>query len=67
MLLSIATKGDPGNRAPVEVVPPEQQRAALGFVIENTFRDEAFGLTPELLEKLSVDKWLDGGSIFDVQ
>ena len=24
---------DPGNRAPVEVVPPEQ-RAALGFVIE---------------------------------
>ena len=55
-------KGDPGNRAPVEVVPPEQQRAALGFVIENTFRDEAFGLTPELLERMSVDKWLDGGS-----
>lgn len=55
-------KGDPGDRAPVEVVPAEQQRAALKFVIESTFRDEAFGLTPELLERMSVDKWLDGGS-----
>ena len=55
-------KGDPGDRAPVEVVPPEQQRAALKFVIESTFRDEAFGLTPELLERMSVDKWIDGGS-----
>ncbi|MGB1925803.1 MAG: zinc-dependent metalloprotease [Rubripirellula sp.] len=55
-------KGDPGNRAPVEVVPPEQQRAALNFVIENTFRDEAFGLNAELLERMSVDKWIDGGS-----
>ncbi len=55
-------KGDPGNRAPVEVVPAEQQRAALAFVIENTFRDDAFGLTAELLERMSVDKWLDGSS-----
>ena len=55
-------KGDPGDRAPVEVVPVEQQRAALKFVIESTFRDEAFGLTSELLERMSVDKWLDGGS-----
>ena len=55
-------KGDPGDRPPVEVVPAEQQRAALNFVIKTTFHDEAFGLTPELLERMSVDKWLDGGN-----
>lgn len=57
-----ALKGDKGSGRPVEVVPVEQQKAALKFVIENTFFDDAFGLTPELLAHLSVDKWLDGGS-----
>ncbi len=54
-------KGDPGDRPPVEVVPADQQRAALKFVIDTTFYDEAYGLTPKLLERMSVDKWLDGG------
>ncbi|WP_040763745.1 zinc-dependent metalloprotease [Novipirellula maiorica] len=54
-------KGDPGNRPPVEVVPAEQQRDALKFVIDTSFNDDAYGLTPELLERMSVDKWLDGG------
>jgi hypothetical protein len=54
-------KGDPGDRPPVEVVPAEQQRAALKFVIDTSFYDEAYGLTPDLLERMSVDKWLDGG------
>lgn len=54
-------KGDPDNRPPVEVVPAEQQRKALKFVIDTTFVDSAYGLTPELLERMSVDKWLDGG------
>ncbi|WP_145174722.1 zinc-dependent metalloprotease [Rubripirellula lacrimiformis] len=54
-------KGDPGDRPPVEVVPAEQQRAALKFVIDTSFYDDAYGLTPELLERMSVDKWLDGG------
>ena len=54
-------KGDPGDRPPVEVVPADQQRAALEFVIESTFNDDAYGLTPELLERMSVDKWLDFG------
>lgn len=57
-----ARKGDKNSTRPVEVVPVEQQKAALKFVIENTFFDDAFGLTPELLAHLSVDKWLDGGS-----
>ena len=57
-------KGDKNGRDPVEVVPVDKQRNALAFVIENSLRDEAFGLTPELLEKLSVDKWLDGNNFF---
>ena len=52
-------KGDPGNRAPIEVVPVKDQREALKWVLENSFRDEAFGLTPELLRRMTVDKWLD--------
>ena len=54
-------KGDPGDRNPIEVVPAEQQRAALKFVIETAFNDESFGLTSELLARMSVDKWLDEG------
>lgn len=54
-------KGDPGNRPPLEVVPAERQRAALRFVIDTSFRDEAYGLTPELLERMGIDKWLDSG------
>jgi len=52
-------KGDPGDRMPVEVVPAEQQRQALRFVVDNAFNDEAFGLTPELVTAMGRDKWLD--------
>jgi hypothetical protein len=31
-------------------------------VIENTFRDEVFGLTQDLLRRMTVDKWLDDTS-----
>jgi hypothetical protein len=54
-------KGDPNARNPIQVVPVEQQRAALKWCIDNSFRDESFGLTPALLEKMTVDKWLDAG------
>jgi hypothetical protein len=57
-------KGDKGNRLPIEVVPAKKQRDALNFVIENTFRDEAFGLTQDLLQRMTVDKWLDDMSSF---
>lgn len=52
-------KGDPGARAPIEVVPVTAQRDALKFMLETAFRDEAFGLTPELLRRMTLDKWLD--------
>ncbi len=63
-LTTRALKGDKKSGRPVEVVSVERQKAALEFVIENTFFDDAFGLSPELLAHLSVDKWLDGGSSF---
>ena len=56
-------KGDPDGRAPIEVVEAAKQREALKFVIDTTFYDEAYGLTPEVLEYLTVDKWFDDGGI----
>jgi len=55
-------KGDKNGRAPIDVVPADRQREALKFVIENAFRDEAFGLNPELLKHMTVDKWLNGSN-----
>ncbi|MBN2182447.1 MAG: zinc-dependent metalloprotease [Sedimentisphaerales bacterium] len=52
-------KGDKNARLPIEVVSAKKQRDALEFVIENTFKDEAFGLTEDLLLRMTVDKWLD--------
>ena len=52
-------KGDPNAKPPIEVVPADKQRQALQFVIENSFRDESYGLTPELLKHMTVDKWWD--------
>jgi len=59
-------KGDPNARPPIQPVPAADQRAALKFCIDNAFTDESFGLTPELLSYLTVDKWYDrGGSLED--
>lgn len=59
-------KGDPGDRNPIEPVSVQQQRRALQLVIDHTFNDDAFGLTPELLEKMTVDKWWDDGGFNDI-
>ncbi|MFT4540565.1 MAG: hypothetical protein ACI835_003016 [Planctomycetota bacterium] len=59
VFITRSTKGDDDNRNPHEVVSSEQQRTALKFVIENTFFDDAFGLTSELLSKMTRDKWSD--------
>ena len=52
-------KGDPGDRAPIEDVPAEQQRRALQLIIDNTFEDDAYGLTPELIRHLGKEYWYD--------
>ena len=54
-------KGDKNGRVPLTPVPAEAQRKALAFCINNSFKDEAFNLTPGLLAHLATDKWYDGG------
>jgi hypothetical protein len=52
-------KGDPGDRAPIEDVSAADQRRALTFIIDNTFEDEAYGLTPDLVRHLGREYWWD--------
>ena len=52
-------KGDKDGRKPVKVVDADTQRKALQFVIDTTFEDDAYGLTPELVQSMGLDKWLD--------
>ncbi|MFM7132776.1 MAG: zinc-dependent metalloprotease, partial [Planctomycetota bacterium] len=52
-------KGDANTGDPLMPVEVEKQRAALQFIIETAFRDEAYGLTPELVNKMTVEKWMD--------
>jgi hypothetical protein len=59
-------KGDPGMRLPVTVVPVEKQRAALRYVMDHAFRDQAFGLTADMLQHMTVDKWADQGGQRDM-
>ncbi|MEC9092807.1 MAG: zinc-dependent metalloprotease, partial [Planctomycetota bacterium] len=50
-------KGDIKDKAPVEVVPIKQQRAALDFIVSSTFEDEVYGLSPDLLKHMSASHW----------
>jgi hypothetical protein len=52
-------KGDKDGRLPIEAVPADKQRKALAFVIDNTFKDEAYDLSEDLLRRMTVDKWFD--------
>jgi len=55
-------KGDPNAGDPLVPVAVEKQREALAFVLANAFRDDAFGITPELVNKLTVEKWFSNRS-----
>ncbi|MBX3377080.1 MAG: zinc-dependent metalloprotease [Phycisphaeraceae bacterium] len=61
--VSRSHKGDPGAGDPITPVPASQQRAALKFAVENTFYDDAFGLSPDLLRKMTIERWSDGGTV----
>ncbi|HAC92665.1 MAG TPA: hypothetical protein DCF63_18845 [Planctomycetaceae bacterium] len=52
-------KGDANERLPIAVVPAQDQRNALNFVLESTFRDSSYSLSPELLSRLTKD-FMDG-------
>ncbi|MEC8319896.1 MAG: zinc-dependent metalloprotease [Planctomycetota bacterium] len=55
------------DRDPIESIPADQQRRALMFVLDNSMPDDAYGLSPELLRKMTVEKWFDNGGIRDAQ
>jgi hypothetical protein len=61
-----ARKGDPGDRDPIEEIDPAMQRRALAMVLENSMRDEAWGLDSELLHKMTVEKNWDAGGMDSV-
>ncbi|MHC5026046.1 MAG: zinc-dependent metalloprotease [Planctomycetota bacterium] len=52
-------KGDPGNRSPIDDVAAADQRRALNLIIENTFHDDAYGLTPEIMRHMGLEYWFD--------
>ncbi|MCC6428535.1 MAG: zinc-dependent metalloprotease [Phycisphaerales bacterium] len=55
-LINRDRKGDPSNRNPVNPVSAETQRAALKFIIDNAFNEDSYGLTPDILVKMSINK-----------
>ena len=56
-----ARKGDPGDRNPIEEISPAIQRRALTMILENSMRDEAWGLNSDLLHKMTIEKYWDNG------
>ena len=50
-------KGDEGTGDPLVPCDPKMQRNALQFVVENAFRDEAYGLSADLVNKMSYEMW----------
>ena len=55
--VSRVKKGDANTGDPLTPVDVAKQREALAFVMANAFRDDAYGLSPELVNKLTVEKW----------
>ena len=52
-------KGDPDERPPNTDVPGSTQREALQLMMDNSFEDDAYGITPELLRHLGREYWWD--------
>ncbi|MEO0512357.1 MAG: zinc-dependent metalloprotease [Planctomycetota bacterium] len=52
-------KGDPNGRPAIEDVPVEDQRRAMEMIINASFEDEAFGLTPEIVRHMGKQSWWD--------
>lgn len=59
-------KGDPGNRTPIEDIPPEKQRRALKLIIDNAFEDSAYGLTPDLVRHFNKEYFYDPNAVGEI-
>ena len=51
--------GDPGDRVPFVPVPVAKQREALNLIRDNLFAPGAFKISPQLLNKLTPDRFPD--------
>lgn len=47
------------GRPPIEDVPAAQQRRALKLIIDNSFHEDAYGLTPDLVRHMGKEYWWD--------
>jgi len=56
-------KGDENAPDPIEDVPADLQREALAFIIDNTFDESAFGLTPEMMRHFGKEYWWDSAGV----
>jgi hypothetical protein len=52
-----------GGRAAIEDVPVTQQRRALKLIIDNSFNEDAFGLTPDLVRHMGKEYWWDDAGV----
>ena len=57
LYVSRSHKGDAKAPKPLEVVPAERQRAALGLLEEQVFSDKPFNFPPELYNQLAASHW----------
>lgn len=55
-------KGDPNGQPPLVPVSAERQREAMEWLITNSFKDEAFGITAEIMPYLAVDSMRHWGN-----
>ena len=56
------------GRLPLQPVSPARQQEALDFLVEHVFGPDAFRWSPELLNKLAPERWVDfTWSVFDVR
>jgi hypothetical protein len=57
LYVSRSHKGDAKAPQPLEVVPAERQRAALGLLEELVFNDKPFNFPPDLYNQLAASHW----------
>ena len=55
-------KGDPEESPALEVVPAAKQRESLAFVCNTAFSDDTYGFGPELISRLTPNRWDHWGS-----
>jgi hypothetical protein len=57
LIMSRDHKADPNGRAPVRVVDAKDQRRAVRFICEKVFAEDAYQISPDLLNRLGAGRW----------